>query len=109
MRELTEIEIDEVAGAYGNGFLCDVMEGATSAIVGGIAAGWAGAIIGGKNGGNGGGILGFGAIGQGVGMIAGGLMGLAGGAIGGATVGLNATWNLVDRLADGFFTGKLVP
>ncbi|EPL9863987.1 hypothetical protein WJF69_003533 [Klebsiella aerogenes] len=109
MRELTTIEIDEVAGAYGKGFFADIGEAAKSAIVGGVTAGFAGAIIGGKHGGDGGGVLGFGAIGQGVGMVAGGLIGLTGGAIASAAVGWDTTWQVVDEVAKGFANGTLVP
>ncbi|QCT18391.1 colicin V synthesis protein [Jejubacter calystegiae] len=109
MRELTTIEIDEVAGAYGNGFFSDIGEAIKSAVVGGVAAGFAGAIIGGKHGGDGGGVLGFGAIGQGVGMVAGGLIGLTGGVVASAAVGWDTTWQVVGEVAKGFANGTLVP
>ncbi|MEA1063278.1 hypothetical protein [Erwinia sp. HR93] len=109
MRELSVIEIEEVAGAYGNGFFADIGEAMRSAVVGGAAGFCAGSIIGGKHGGDGGGFLGIGAIGQGVGMIYGGITGGIACALGGAAVGWDKTWAATDEVIKGFASGTLIP
>ncbi|QGH63928.1 colicin V synthesis protein [Serratia proteamaculans] len=108
MRELNILEVEQVSGGYGNGFMADLKEMLNSSIIGSLTAGVAGAIIGGKNGGTGGG-WGFGALGQLVGMIGGGLIGMAAGGVGGAVVGWNATWTLAQGAIVGFINGTLKP
>ncbi|WP_252152188.1 colicin V synthesis protein [Enterobacter sp. SGAir0187] len=82
MRELTVIEMDEVAGAsLGSAVYSGVMSAASGTT--------GGAIIGGVHGGDGGGLLGFGSIGQGVGMIAGGAIGFVTAGIFGTVYGYN--------------------
>lgn len=82
MRELTVVEMNEVAGAsLGTAIYSGILS---------AAAGTAGgAIIGGVHGGDGGGLLGIGSIGQGVGMIAGGAIGLVTAGIFGTIYGYN--------------------
>lgn len=107
MKELSVIQLEEVAGGYGNGFVKDLVEANKSAIVGGITAGWAGAIIGGKYGGDDGGILGFGEIGSLVGLIVGGVYGTVGGAVGGAVVGWAKTSKVSGDIVNGIISGTI--
>jgi hypothetical protein len=99
MRELTVIEINEVAGA-------GLGSAIYSGILGGVSAGAGGAIIGGVHGGDGGGLLGFGAIGQGVGMVAGGLIGVAVGGIAGTLYGYNHKEE-VESICVSFYTSVI--
>jgi hypothetical protein len=108
MRDLTIYEVEQVSGGYGNGFMADLIEAATSSVLGATVAGAFGAIIGGKNGGTGGG-WGFGSLGQLVGMIGGGLIGMAAGAVGAPIVGMANTWNLAQGAIIGFINGTFKP
>lgn len=99
MRELTVIEMNEVAGAsFGDAIYSGVL-GATAGFAGG-------AIIGGVHGGDGGGLVGVGSIGQGVGMLAGGAFGCVVGGISGTLYGYEHKEE-VESMVTGFFNSVI--
>ncbi|AVH17533.1 colicin V synthesis protein [Enterobacter sp. SGAir0187] len=99
MRELTQNEMNVVAGASLGSSLYGSVLFAASATAGG-------AIIGGVHGGDGGGLLGVGSIGQGVGMIAGGAIGMVAGGIVGALYGYNHVEE-VESITSNFWTSVI--
>lgn len=99
MRELTVIEIEDVAGAgLGSAIYSSVLAAAS-----GTAGG---AIIGGVHGGDGGSLLGVGSIGQGVGMVAGGAIGLVTCGIYGFAYGYNHAEE-VESICASFFNSVI--
>ncbi|EXU77360.1 hypothetical protein [Erwinia mallotivora] len=117
MRELSVIEMNEVAGAYSwdfssaaNGLLSVVSNGAeliasvaVGASVGALSIGY----IGGRHGAEGGGLLGIGIISQGVGLVAGMILGGIAMGVTGAVTGLDNSLKVAQQFYDAFANGTI--
>ncbi|MEW5290849.1 MULTISPECIES: hypothetical protein [Erwinia] len=117
MRELSVIEMNEVAGAYSwdlssvssaaLSLLSNSVELVASAAVG-VTTGMAGGgYIGGHHGADGGGLLGFGLLGEAVGLVAGMILGGIVVGVTGAVTGLDNSLKVAQQFYDAFTNGTI--
>ncbi|HGL5836618.1 TPA: hypothetical protein ACKP06_003347 [Serratia marcescens] len=113
MKELSFVEMNEVAGGYvsmdySNGVrgivatgVSNTKEAVRSAALGGAIGVMGGTYVGGTRGGEHGGNLGLGLIGQGVGAVVGGVVGGLSAGVAAVTVGWDTTFEYTTKAVDG--------